>query len=72
MKYKFENMSNKSKEGVLDEVSKGLADIAFYYQTTLGFPLEVFEEMLEEKCPTNSHKIAFYMKFKNEKPEIFK
>lgn len=72
MRYAYNDMLDKSKDGVMDELGKGLADIAFHYETVLGVPLEIFESLLEEKCPTNAHKLAFYMRYKNEKPEIFK
>lgn len=71
MKYTYDNMPDKSKEGVMDELGNGLAAIAFHYETVLGVPLEIFEDMLEEKCPTNAHKLRFYMRYRNEKPEIF-
>lgn len=70
--YTYKDFKDKSLKGVGAELSKGLADIAFYFETTLGIPLEIFESMLEEKCPTNLERLALYMRYRNEKPEIFR
>lgn len=72
MRYTYANMPNKTKEGIRTEVSRGLADIAFYALSQLGIPLELFEEMLEMNCPTNAHKLKFYMDMRNKNPQWFR
>lgn len=64
-------MSDKSIEGIRREVSKGLAVAAFYFFTTHAMPIEMFEELIEERLPTGVHTLEFYMVFRNEHPELF-
>lgn len=71
MKYTYNEMPDKSKQGIKNEVSKGLAIIAFYFQTVLGIPLDTFEDMLEKRCKNDADKLFFYINFRNDKPEIF-
>ena len=48
--YTYKDMLDKSREGIRAEVSKGLGDVAFYYQTVLGFPLELIGRKMSDKC----------------------
>jgi len=69
--YKYENMPDKSKDGIRNEVSKGLGKIAFYFSQTYGMPIEIFKEIYEDKCDNGLKSLMFYMNFRNEHPEVF-
>lgn len=72
MKYTYNEIPDKSKEGIRQEVIRGLATIAFWFATTKGVDKETFLHWLEEKCPTQAHELLFYMDFRNEHSELFK
>lgn len=65
-------MPDKSVTGIIKEVESGLAVAAFYFEDTLGLPLEIFKMEMEEKCSTNDQKILWYFNFRNLHPELFK
>jgi len=71
MKYSYADMPDKTLEGIKKEVEVGLATIAVYFETTLGVPLEIFQEMLETKLKTGADSLLFYMNFRNKHPELF-
>lgn len=71
MKYTYQDIPDKSKEGIIKEVQMGLAKIAFHFVSVLGIPREVFDEMLKEKCPDNLSKLSFYLHYRNENPNLF-
>jgi len=64
-------MPDKTKEGIREEVEKGLGKIASYFFQTYGMPLEVFKEEYESKCKNGAESLLFYMNFRNEHPELF-
>lgn len=63
MKYTYNNFLDKSKEGVIKEVSNGLLRIGFYMYTTLGFPFDVFLDKINDL--SLMEQISFYLYFKN-------
>ena len=71
MKYTYQDMPDKSIEGIKKEVENGLAIGAVYFQETLGVPLEEFQNMLDTKTPTNPEKLLWYMNFRNLHPKLF-
>ena len=70
MKYTYQNMQDKSIEGVCKEVSKGLAIAAFYLVTTVGMPKGLFKEKILEL--NDAEKLLWYMNFRNKNPKLFK
>lgn len=71
MMYTYHDMKDKTKDGVLSEMARGLAKIGFYFETTLGVPFEFFCDWLDEYRPTNADRMHFYMKFRSNNPELF-
>lgn len=69
--YTFQDVKDKTKEGIRRETEEGLGIMAFFYYSNKGVPLEYFEDRLEEMYPTNAHKILAYFDFRNEHPELF-
>lgn len=72
IKYDHSMMSDKTLEGIQNEVSKGLAVMAFYMTASHGIPLESFEEMLLEGTGGSmAESLHLYMSFRNDHPELF-
>lgn len=55
---------------IIEELGIGLAHVAFYFTTSLGVPFEIFEECLVRRCPNGADKLFFYLKFKEQHPEL--
>lgn len=72
MKYTYEDIKDKSKEGLDKELNDGLVKIAVYFQTTLGIPKDIFENDLIGKLESKADLWLFYMNFRNANPEVFK
>jgi hypothetical protein len=70
--YTYDDIPDKTVAGIKAEVESGLVEIAHYFATTLGFPLDLFNEELERNFPTNLGKLHFYMAMRNQNPGIFK
>ena len=69
-KYRFENMPDKTVDGVIKELRQGLTIAAVYFQSSLGFPLEYFNMELE-KLGTIEKQLLFYMVFRNRYPKLY-
>lgn len=67
--YSYKDIPDKTVDGIRREVSKGLAVIAVYFQTTFGFPFEVFKDKIDSM--DDAKKTLFYMNFRNKHPELF-
>ena len=71
MRYTYQDMKDKTIEGIKKEVQLGLAKIVFYFYQTHGMPPDVFKDILAEKISNAGESLLFYMNFRNEHPEIF-
>lgn len=69
--YKYENIKDKSKEGMDKELSEGLVKGAFFFYQTYGFPLDVFKDELKN-FDNKAKQWSWYMNFRNEHPDVFK
>ncbi len=70
MKYTYENMPDKTKDGIRKEVEFGLGIIIAYFYSTKGIPVETQKSQFAKM--SNEHKIFAYMNFRNQHPELFK
>jgi hypothetical protein len=70
MKYRYENMPDKTKSGIIREVERGLVTAAVYFESTLGVPHEIFQDWIERMSLLEQ--IAWYMNFRNQHPKLFK
>lgn len=70
MKYKYEDMPDKSMEGMKKELQEGLTVAAVFFHQTHGIPLGVFNSWLEE-MPNMAAQMAWYMNFRNKYPKLF-
>lgn len=68
MTYKYEDMKDKSSEGIDKELSHGLSVIAFYMMTTEGIPKEIVAEKLEGL--SKIEQLALYMGFRSKHPNL--
>ncbi len=71
MKYTYNEITDKSIDGVCKELGRGLGVISFYFLSVHGMPLEMFTDLLEKTCPSGSDKMFFYLKFRNIHPQLF-
>ena len=55
-----------------DELRGDLARVAYHFATTEGMPLDIFEEVLAEKCPTIGDQWRLVAAFKKSNPELWK
>lgn len=70
--YTYNDMPDKTADGILKEVAQGIPKIAVWFQTTQGIPWEMFrDDMVEKHLVTNVDKLNFYMSFRNKHPEVF-
>ena len=68
--YKYENIADKTKQGILNELETGLAKMAIYFYTSYGIPPDIFNDKLK-----NMHiieQLNAYMSFRNENPLLFR
>ena len=67
--YKYQDMPNKSVEGIHNEVVGGLAKMAVFFETTYGLPHELFYD----RCQKESLAMLTlaYLDFRNEHPELW-
>lgn len=71
MGYHFADMPDKTKDGVMRELSSGLVKMVVYYQTVHGLPIDMMKDLLTKDFPTNDRKLGFYMDFRNRHPKVF-
>ncbi len=71
MTYAYKDIPDKSKEGMDSELSNGMAAIAFYFQSVLGIPYDVFVEDFMPKIETKAQAWMVYMNFRNAHPTLF-
>jgi hypothetical protein len=71
MKYTYNDMPDKSIEGVRKELNDGLVKIAVFFTQSLGIPFENFKDMLKDNCKNDAEAMLFYMNFRNLHPKIF-
>ena len=69
--YDYKNIPDKSKEGLEKELKNGLTIAAVFFHTTLGVPLEMFNLWLRTKLKNRAEQWLWYMKFRNEHPELY-
>lgn len=70
MKYTFNDMKDKSTEGIKKEMMEGLVKIAVFMETSMGFPHEIFIDKIESM--SFAQQLIFYLSYRNRKPKIFK
>lgn len=69
MKYTYQDMPDKSKEGIRKETSRGLGTIAAFFLRTYGLPFDYFKT--ETNKLNDARKVLFYMNFRNKHPDLF-
>ena len=72
MKYTYNDIKDKSREGLRNELQEGLNKICVYFKMTLGIPVEIFNDWLQTKTPTQADQWLFYLNFRNKYPNVFK
>lgn len=78
MAYRYEDIPDKSKEGMDRELQRGLVIAAVYFQQTLGVPVECFSDWVQGVMtwgPDNNTKATqwlWYMNFRNKHPKLYK
>lgn len=65
------NAPVKTKDEIDGELSAGLTTIAVYFYTTLGCPLEYFNQMLADMTDNKAQQWIFYTNFKRLHPDLF-
>ncbi len=70
MAYLYENMKDKSPEGILKETMRGLAVMAYYLKKTYGLPIEMSKEFFKSRDMIENTQA--YMGFRNDYPELYK
>lgn len=53
------------------ELNIGLAHMAFYFFTAYGFPVEMFNDIINKDGMNKAKQLLFYMNFRNIHPEVF-
>lgn len=70
--YRYEDIQDKSKEGILKELSAGLGKAMFWFETTQGIPHEIFKEWIEgDRLESVTQQLFWYMNFRNLYPQLF-
>ena len=69
-KYSYKDFKDKTKEGIIKEVSEGIVKMAFFMEQTYGFPHEIFSEELKKL--NDAQKLIMYMNFRNKHPKLFR
>lgn len=72
MQYKYQDFKDKTKEGVEKELQQGLTTIAVYFSQSKGIPLEIFNDWITTKINNRAEQLHFYMRFRNQHPNLFK
>ena len=71
MSYRYEDIPDKSKEGMDKELEIGLAKMAVYFYQTYGLPLEIFKEEMDKKTSNKAEQWLTYLNFRNSNPKIY-
>jgi hypothetical protein len=69
--YKWEDIPDKSKEGLDKELKEGLITAGVFMHQTMGFPIEVFIDKLES-MENKAEQWLFYLNFRNRHPNAFR
>ena len=70
MPYLYQDMRDKTPEGILKETTRGLAVMACHFEESYGLPMEMTREFIKNKDPIDN--AIVYMKFRNDYPELYK
>lgn len=71
MKYGYEQMPDKTMEGLHKELESGLTIMAIFFFTSYGIPLDIFNSMLEEKTHNMAEQMVMYLNFRNKYPKLY-
>ena len=71
MKYTYQDIADKSRDGLKKELHDGIITAGMYMYQTAGFPVDVFIETFNEKFNNKSEQWLFYMNFRNKYPKAY-
>lgn len=71
-KYTFEDMPDKSLEGIRKEVADSIAALAFYFETVKGIPFDYLMSWIGRDFPKDIDKVHLHFKIRNSYPNLFK